>query len=102
MNNMRQMLAQAQKLQSKMAEKQKELEKQEVEGSAANGAIVVRITLKGEMKSIKISKDVVNADEVDILEDLVVAAFNDAKSKADKQYESGMKEVTGGFNIPGF
>lgn len=102
MNNMQQMLARAQKLQAKMAEAQKKLEKEEVTGSAASGVVNIVMTLKGEVKSISIDKEIVNPDEKDILEDLILAALNDAKSKADSKYEAGMKDATGGLSIPGF
>lgn len=102
MNNMQQVLARAQKLQAKVAEAQEKLEKEEITGSSGSGAVNIVMTLKGNVKSISIDKEIVNPDEKDILEDLILAALNDAKTKADLKYEDGMKDATGGFNIPGF
>ncbi|MDR0942780.1 MAG: YbaB/EbfC family nucleoid-associated protein [Holosporales bacterium] len=101
MNNIQQMLAKAQKLQAKVAETQKELEKKETTGTSGSGAVSILMTLKGEVKSISIDKEVVNPNEKDLLEDLIVAAFADAKQKADKMYEDGMKEATGVVGLPG-
>ena len=102
MNNMQQILARAQKLQAKVNEAQKKLDKEEVTGTSASGAVTIVMTVKGDIKSISIDKEIVNPEEKDILEDLILAAFNDAKSKADSRYETEMKEATGGLNIPGF
>ncbi|MDR1233547.1 MAG: YbaB/EbfC family nucleoid-associated protein [Holosporales bacterium] len=101
MNNMQQLLARAQKLQAKVAEVQKELENKDVSGAAGSGAVEVVMSMKGIVRSITISKDIINPDEKDLLEDLIVAALNDAKSKADKIYEEEMKAATGGLGLPG-
>jgi DNA-binding YbaB/EbfC family protein len=101
MNNMQQMLARAQKLQAKISETQKELEQKEVMGTSGSGMVNITLSLKGEVKSISINEEVINPDEKDMLEDLIIAAFNDAKKKADEMYENGMKEATGGLNVPG-
>lgn len=101
MNNMQQLFAKAQKLQAKVAEAQKELEIKEVTGSAGNGMVTVVMSLNGIVKSISINPEIVNPDETDMLEDLIMAALGDAKSKADKMYEDGMKDATGGLSLPG-
>jgi DNA-binding YbaB/EbfC family protein len=101
MNNMQQILARAQKLQAKVAETQKQLEKESVTGTSGSGAINVTMTVKGNIESISIDKKVIDPDEKELLEDLIIAALNDAKAKADKIYEDGMKDVTGGIQIPG-
>ncbi|MDR1390851.1 MAG: YbaB/EbfC family nucleoid-associated protein [Holosporales bacterium] len=100
-NNMQKIFAKAQALQAKIAEAQKKLEKEEVSGSSCSGMVSVVITLKGDVKSISIAKEIINPDEKDILEDLILVALNDAKSKADMEYEKGMKEASGGIGIPG-
>ena len=102
MNNMQQLMARAQKLQAKVNEAQKKLEKEEVEGSSASGAIKLTLTLKGELKQIFIGKELINPDEKEMLEDLILVAFNDAKTKADARYNEGIKNATAGLNIPGF
>ncbi|GHT89415.1 nucleoid-associated protein [Alphaproteobacteria bacterium] len=99
MNNMQQLLNKAQKLQAQISKTQAELETKEVSGSSGSGMVSVTMTLKGVLKAISIDKSVVNPEEVDILEDLVFAAFNDAKQKADKMFEDGMKEATGGLAL---
>lgn len=99
---MQQILARAQKLQAKVNETQKKLEQQEVSGSAGSGAVNIIVTIKGDVKSVSIKKEVIDPEEKEMLEDLIVAAFNDAKTKADSIYEKEMKEATGGLSIPGF
>lgn len=99
MNNMQQLFKQAQKLQEKLTKAQSELEFKEVVGSSGAGLINVTTTLKGIIKNISIDKTLINPDEKDILEDLIVAALNDAKSKADIMFEEGMKEASGGMDL---
>ena len=99
MNNMQQLLNRAQKLQEKMEIAQKEMELKEVTGTSGSGMVSITMTLKGNLKGIIIDKSVVNPEEKDMLEDLIVAAFNDAKNKADAMYEEGMKEATGGLDV---
>jgi DNA-binding YbaB/EbfC family protein len=98
---MQQIIAKAQKFKEKMSAAQKELETKEVTGTSGGGAVTVVMTLRGEVKSVVFDKEIINPDEKDILEDLMVAALRDAKQKADKMYDDGMKTATGGFNIPG-
>lgn len=102
MNNMQQILARAQKLQAKVTETQNKLANEEISGTAGSGMVSITMTVSGNVKSISINKDIINPDEKDILEDLILAAFNDAKQKADAKYEEEMKKATGGMNIPGF
>lgn len=98
--NIMQMMKQAQQLQSKMEAMQAELEALEVEGQSGGG--LVRVTLSGKMsmKSIKIDPSLLKADEGEILEDLVLAAFQDAKGKAEREMQERMQAVTGGLPIP--
>lgn len=102
MNNMQQILARAQKLQAKVTETQNKLANEEISGTSGSGMVSITMTVSGSVKSISINKDIINPDEKDILEDLILAAFNDAKQKADAKYEEEMKKATGGMNIPGF
>ena len=102
MNTMQQLMARAQKLQTKVNEAQRKLEKEEVTGTAGAGSVTLVLSLKGELKSIQIDKEVINPDEKEILEDLILVAFKDAKTKADEKYNAGLKDATAGLNIPGF
>lgn len=102
MNNMQQILARAQKLQAKVTETQNKLANEEVSGSSGSGMVSIVMTVNGNIKSISINKEIINPEERDILEDLILAAFNDVKQKADAKYEEEMKAATGGLNIPGF
>ncbi|MDR0552818.1 MAG: YbaB/EbfC family nucleoid-associated protein [Holosporales bacterium] len=99
MNNMNQILKQAQKMQEKLAAAQDELEKKEVTGTAGAGLINITMTVGKEVKSVSIEKSIINPDDKEMLEDLIVAAFNDATQKADSIFEKGMTEASGGFDI---
>ena len=98
--NIQQMMKQAQALQAKMAAVQAELKTRELVGTAGGGK--VKITMNGgqEVTAISIAPDVVNPDEADLLEDLVLAAFNDARSKVSRMVEEEMGRVTGGLGLP--
>ncbi|MBV9858932.1 MAG: YbaB/EbfC family nucleoid-associated protein [Alphaproteobacteria bacterium] len=101
MKNIGQLMKQAQAMQSKMAEMQAQLEAVEMEGSS--GAGMVRLTLngKGDLKSIKLDKALLDPTEVEVLEDLIVAAFNDARQKVSAHAETEMQKLTGGLALPG-
>lgn len=101
MKGMGNMLKQAQKLQSKMAKMQEELAQKTVEASAGGG--MVRVVANGQQKvvSIEIEKEVVDPDDVDMLQDLVMAAVNDALTRSQEMMTSEMGKLTGGMNIPG-
>lgn len=101
MGNMNNMMKQVQKMQKKMAEVQKELEEKEVEASAGGGAINVKVNGKKEVLSISIDKDVVDPDDVEMLQDLVLAAVNEALRNAEEMMTNEMAKITGGMNIPG-
>ena len=94
---MQNLLKQAQKMQKEMTEKQEEVAKKEIETSAGGGAVVVKATGDKVIKSITIKKEVVDPDDVEMLQDLVLTAVNEALSKADSMMQSEM----GSFNIPG-
>lgn len=101
MGNMGGMLKQVQKMQKQMEELQKELEEREVEASAGGGAVVAKVNGKREVLSITIDKDVVDPDDVEMLQDLVLAAVNEALRNAEQMVSSEMGKITGGMNIPG-
>ncbi len=100
MKNLGQMMKQAQQMQAKMAEMQAKLAEVEVKGHAGGGMIEVTTNGKGEMRRIKIDPALVDPKDVEVLEDLIVAAANDAKSKVEAEVASRMREVTGGLELP--
>lgn len=101
MQNFNQMLKQAQAMQKKMQEVQQKSESMQQEGASGGGMVKVTVNGKGQMAALKIDQSIVNADDVEMLEDLVIAAFNDAKTKMDELMNQEMSSVTGGLNIPG-
>lgn len=101
MFNMQTIMKQAQEMQKKMQEMQAKLEQEEVEGTSGGGMVKLVLNGKFEMKSIKIDPALVIADEVDILEDLIMAAYNDAQNKVNAKMQSSMSDMTGGMNLGG-
>jgi DNA-binding YbaB/EbfC family protein len=101
MPNMGQIMKQAQKFQSKMGKLQEELGEKTVEASAGGGMVSVVANGKQELISIKIDREVVDPEDVEMLEDLVMAAANDALTQARDMMNDGMGELTKGMNIPG-
>ena len=101
MMNIQGIMKQAQMMQKKMEEAQEKAALEEVLGTSAGGMVKVTLNGKFEMKKIEIDKSLIIADESDILEDLVMAAFNDAKVKVDANLNSAISSATGGLNIPG-
>ena len=99
--NMNNLMKQAQKLQKEMEEMQKNLENSEYEASVGGWAVVVKVSGKKEITSIKIKEEVVDADDVEMLEDLVLSAVNEALKKAEEASSNQMGKLTGGLNIPG-
>jgi len=95
------MLKQAQKLQSKIFKLQEELADRTVETTVGGGMVKAVATGKQELLSIKIEPEVVDPNDVQMLEDLIVAAVNDALKKAQEMVTEEMTKLTGGFNIPG-
>src|SRR5512132_1681612 len=100
MKNLGNMLKEAQKLQSRMAEMQAKLDTIEVAGAAGGGMVTVTLNGKGEMRKVKIDPSLVDPKEMEIIEDLVVAAFNDAKAKVEAHVQDEMSKLTGGMNLP--
>ncbi|WP_419656988.1 nucleoid-associated protein [Desulfosarcina variabilis str. Montpellier] len=101
MKGMGNMMKQAQKLQSKMLRMQEELASKTVETSAGGGMVAVVANGAQQIVSIKIEKEVVDPDDVEMLEDLVVAAVNDALKQSQEMVSSEMGKITGGMKIPG-
>ncbi len=101
MKNLNQMLKQAQQMQNQMADIQKRLEQTELSGVSGAGMVSVVINGKGEMRGIKIDPSLIDPQEKEILEDLIVAAFNDAKSKLEIYTQEEMSKVSGGLSLPG-
>ncbi len=99
-NPMQQMLQQAQAMQRKMLEAQAQLEQTEVEGASGGGMVKIRLNGKNEMLGISIDSTLVSVDEKEMLEDLIVAAYNDARTKIEEETAKKMGAVTGGMQLP--
>lgn len=100
MVNINQIMKQAQAMQKKMAEMQEKLAVTEFAGSAAGGGVAITINGKGDMLKVKIDPSLVDKDDVEVLEDLIIAAFNDAKKKSDNNSESELSGAMGGLSLP--
>jgi len=101
MKGMGNMMKQAQQLQSKMMKLQEELADKTVESSSGGGMVKVTANGRQQIVSIQIEQEVVDPDDIEMLQDLVMAAVNDALAKAQEMASSEMGKLTGGFNIPG-
>lgn len=101
MKGMGNMMKQAQKLQNKMMKLQEELAERTIEASAGGGMVKVVANGKQQIISIDIEKEVVDPEDVEMLQDLVLAAVNDALAKSQEMVSSEMGKLTGGMNIPG-
>lgn len=99
--NMGNVMKQMQKMQKQMEDMQKELEDKEIEASAGGGVVTARVNGKKELLGIKIDESVVDPDDIEMLEDLILAAVGEAMAKAEATMSSEMQKVTGGLNIPG-
>ncbi len=95
------LMRQAQQLQAKIAKVQEEMAVQITEASAGGGMVTVVANGKQELVSIKIEKEVVNPEDIEMLQDLIVAAVNEALKKSQEMVSEEMKKLTGGMNIPG-
>ena len=100
MVNIGNMMKQAQGLQKKMAEAQEKLDSIEVEGVSGGGMVKVVATAKGNVKRIMIDDSLMVKEDKEIVEDLIVAAFNDAKQKGEVASQEEMKSITGGIPLP--
>lgn len=94
-------MKQAQQMQAKIGRIQQELETREVEATAGGGMVTARVDGKQQLLDLKIEKEVVDPDDVEMLQDLVLAAVNEALQKSQAMVQEEMGKVTGGMNIPG-
>jgi len=101
MKNMGKMMKQAQQLQAKMMKMQDELADKTVEASAGGGMVRATASGRQQIVHIRIEKEVVDPDDVEMLQDLVMAAVNDALNKSQEMVSAEMGKLTGGLNIPG-
>ena len=100
MKNLGQMMKQAQEMQDKMAEMQEKLSDLEVIGAAGGGMVEVTMTCKNEMRRVKIEPELSGSENLETLEDLIVAAVNDARMKIETRVNEKMSELTGGLQLP--
>jgi DNA-binding YbaB/EbfC family protein len=94
------MMKKAEELQKNMQTMQEQLGQATVEGSSGGGLVTVTLTGKGEMKGLKIDPSLFKEDDVDVLEDLIVTAHNEAKTKAEQMMQQKMAEATAGLPLP--
>ena len=100
MKNFAQMMKQAQELQGRMTEMQAEMTRVECEGRSGGGLVTVVLNGKGDMVRLKLDRSLLKLEEGEILEDLIVAAHNDAKAKTEVLIQEKMKTLTGGLPLP--
>jgi len=100
MNNFNNMIKQAQDLQKKMAEAQEKVETLEAEGISGGGIVRITINGKNNVTSVNIDETAIDKNEKEILEDLIVAAFNDARDKIQRKIADEMSSLTGGIKLP--
>ena len=100
MNNFNNMIKQAQDLQKKMAEAQEKVETLEAEGISGGGIVKITINGKNNVTSVNIDETAIDKNEKEILEDLIVAAFNDARDKIQRKIAEEMSSLTGGIKLP--
>jgi DNA-binding YbaB/EbfC family protein len=100
MKNLGQMMKQAQQMQAKMAEMQAQLETIEMTGAAGGGLVQVTVGGKGNLRKIKLDKSLMDPNEVEVLEDLIIAAFNEAKNRVEAHVAEEMAKLTGGLQLP--
>ena len=101
MANMGKMMKQVQKMQEQMQKTQAEIEQRTIEVTAGGGAVKVTANGKQQIMSIEISPDVVDPEDVEMLQDIILAAVNEAIQKTQEMMQEEMKKITGGINIPG-
>ena len=99
--NMNNMMKQVQKMQKDMEKLQEEVQQNKVEASAGGGAVTVVVTGKKELVSMGIKPEVVDPEDIEMLQDLIIAAVNEAIRKADEMVNKEMSKLTGGMNLPG-
>lgn len=101
MMNIQGLMKQAQMMQKKMQEEQAKLAEEVVEGTSGGGMVKISLNGKFAMTKISIDKTLVNPDDVEVLEDLITAAYNDAKDKIEAKMNESMSSLTGGLNLNG-
>lgn len=99
--SMNKMMKQAKKVQEQIAKMQEELKQREIQASAGGGAVTVTVNGQQEILAIKISPEAVDPDDLEMLEDLVLAAVNEGMRKSQEMVSNEMAKITGGLNIPG-
>ncbi len=100
MKNLGQIMKQVQQMQTRMTELQERLAQVEMTGMAGAGMVEVTLNGKGEMRKVKIDKSLAQPDEVEVLEDLILAAFNDARQRVESHVAEETGKLTGGLNLP--
>jgi nucleoid-associated protein EbfC len=100
MKNIGQIMKQAQQMQTKMAELQEQLAGLEVLGLAGGGMVQVTMNGKGELRGVRIDPSLADPDDIEVLEDLIMAAANDAKAKVEARVQEEMQKLTGGLQLP--
>jgi DNA-binding YbaB/EbfC family protein len=100
MKNLGNLMKQAQQMQTRMAELQARLAEIDVGGAAGGGMVQVTVNGKGEMRRVRIDPALLKPEDVEVLEDLIVAASNDAKAKVEAMMAEEMQKLTGGLNLP--
>lgn len=99
--NMNNIMKQAQKMQKQMAEAQQALEEKEHTAKAGGGAVEVTVNGKHEIVSVKLAEEVVDPDDIEMLQDLIISAVNEALNKVDKYTDEEINKITKGFAVPG-
>lgn len=100
MKNIGQMMKQAQQMQARMAELQEQLGAVEVVGQSGAGMVTVTLNGKGDMKQVKLDRSVVDPEEIEVIEDLILAAFNDARAKVEAKVAEETQKLMGGLKLP--
>jgi DNA-binding YbaB/EbfC family protein len=99
--NMQNLLRQAQQMQQKISVLQKELETREIDVSAGGGAVTIKINGKQQISAIKISKDLIQSQDQEMIQEVLMTGINQAIKESQEMVNSAMSKVTGGMNIPG-
>lgn len=100
MKNIGNMMKQAQQMQQRMQEMQAQLDQVEMQGASGGGLVKVTVNGKGDLKRISLDKQLMDPNETEVLEDLIVAAFADAKAKVETHVSTEMAKLTGGLKLP--
>lgn len=100
--NLNKMMKQAKQMQDKIVQMQAELEQREIEASVGGGVVTVKVNGKQQLTEIKIKPEAVDPEDIEMLEDLIMAAINEGIKKSQDMVSSEMAKITGGLNIPGF